>query len=64
MARVMETGLVSLALLESSVDALSTTVKGLASSPSPAAIAQVPGEVSAVVTAASNFQSATKSKCS
>jgi hypothetical protein len=50
--------------LESSVTTLSATVKGAVSSPSVSTIAQIPGQVSAVVTAANNFQSATKSKCS
>jgi len=50
--------------LKTSIDTLSSTVKQAASSPSPATIAQIPGQVSAVVTAANNFQSATKSKCS
>ena len=50
--------------LKSSIDTLSTTVKEAASSPSASTIAQIPGQVSAVVTAVDNFQSATKSKCS
>ena len=50
--------------LKSSIDTLSTTVKQAASSPSAATLAQIPSQVSAVVTAANNFQSATKSKCS
>ncbi len=47
----------------SSVDALATTAKQLSSSPSPATIAQVPGQVKAVVTAVDGFASATSSKC-
>jgi hypothetical protein len=50
--------------LKSSVTTLSATVKGAVSSPSVSTIAQIPGQVSSVVTAANNFQSATKSKCS
>jgi hypothetical protein len=50
--------------LKSSIDTLSTTVKGATSSPSASTLAQIPSQVSAVVTAANNFQSATKSKCS
>jgi hypothetical protein len=50
--------------LKSSIDTLSTTVKSAASSPSAATIAQLPSQISAVVTAVDNFQSATKSKCS
>ncbi len=49
--------------VKSSVDALSTTVKQLTSSPSPATIVQVPGQVKAVVTAIDGFVSATSSKC-
>ena len=50
--------------LKSSIDTLSTSAKAAASSPSVTTIAQLPSQVSAVVTAANNFQSATKSKCS
>ncbi len=50
--------------LKSSVNTLSTTVKQAASSPSVSTIAQIPAQVSAVVTSVNNFQSATKSKCS
>ena len=50
--------------LKTSIDTLTTTVKQATSSPSAATIAQIPAQVSAVVTAANNFQSATKSKCS
>jgi hypothetical protein len=50
--------------LKSSVTTLSATVKGAVSSPSVSTIAQIPGQVSSVVTAANNFQSATKSNCS
>lgn len=50
--------------LKTSVDTLSTSVKAAASSPSVAKIAQLPSQISAVVTAVNNFQSSTKSKCS
>lgn len=50
--------------LKSSVDTLEATVKAAASSPSAGTIAQIPAQAAAVVTAADNFQSATKSKCS
>jgi Spy/CpxP family protein refolding chaperone len=50
--------------LHTSVDALSTTVKSAVSSPSASSLAQIPGQVSAVITAAKNLESATKSKCS
>ncbi len=50
--------------LKSSVNTLSATVKQAVASPSVSTIAQLPAQVSAVVTAANNFQSATKSKCS
>ena len=50
--------------LKSSIDTLSTSVKAAASSPSVAKIAQLPSQISAVVTAVNNFQSSTKSKCS
>ena len=50
--------------LKSSVDTLSATVKQAANAPSPATLVQLPAQISAVVTAANNFQSATKSKCS
>jgi len=50
--------------LKTSIDTLTTTVKQATSSPSASTIAQIPGQVSAVVTAANNFQSTTKSKCS
>jgi len=50
--------------LKSSVDALSATVKNAVSSPTPATIAEIPAQASAVVTAVESFQSATKSKCS
>jgi hypothetical protein len=50
--------------LKTSIDTLTTTVKQATSSPTAATIAQIPAQVSAVVTAANNFQSATKSKCS
>jgi hypothetical protein len=50
--------------LKSSIDTLSTSAKAAASSPSVTKIAQLPSQVSAVVTAVDNFESATKSKCS
>ncbi len=50
--------------IKASVDALSATIKSAAGSPSAATIAQIPGQVSAVVSAVNSFQSATKSKCS
>jgi hypothetical protein len=50
--------------LSSSVNALVTSAKALASSPSPSAIAQTAGNVAAVSTAVTNFSKATSSKCS
>ncbi len=50
--------------LKSSIATLSASAKQAASSPSVTTIAQLPSQASAVVTAADNFQSATKSKCS
>jgi len=49
--------------LKNAVDALSSTVKQLASSPSAQTLAQLPAELSAVSTAAKNLQSAVSSKC-
>jgi hypothetical protein len=49
--------------LKNSVDALSSTVKQLASAPGAQTLAQLPAELSAVVTAAKNLQSAVSSKC-
>jgi CDGSH-type Zn-finger protein len=49
--------------LKDSVDALSSTVKQLESSPGGEALAQLPAELSAVSTAAKNLQSAVSSKC-
>jgi hypothetical protein len=49
--------------LKSSIDSLSSTVEGLKGSPSAATLAALAGQASAVVTAADNFTSATKSKC-
>ena len=49
--------------LKNSVDALSSTVKGLASAPSVQTLAQLPAEFSAVSTAAKNLRSAVSSKC-
>lgn len=50
--------------LKSSVDALSNTVKQLATAPTPALIAQVPAQATAVANAVKGFSSATSSKCS
>ena len=50
--------------ITSSIDALKKSAQSLASSPSPAVIAQVPGQVSAVVKSIQDFSSATSSKCS
>ncbi len=49
--------------LTSSVDALSTTVKQAAANPSPTLLLSVPAQVSALVSAANGFKSATSSKC-
>lgn len=49
--------------LSTSVDSLSSTLEGLKGSPSAATLAALAGQVSAVVTAADNFKSATHSKC-
>jgi hypothetical protein len=49
--------------LKNSVDALSSTAKQLAGSPSAQTLAQLPAELSAVKTAAKNLQSAVSSKC-
>jgi hypothetical protein len=51
--------------ITSSIDALKKSVQSLASSPAqPAVIAQLPGQVSAVVKSIQDFSSATSSKCS
>jgi Flp pilus assembly protein TadD len=51
--------------ITNSIDALKKSASSLASSPTqPAVIAQIPGQVSAVVTSIQNFSDATKSKCS
>ena len=50
--------------LKHSVQTLSTTVKQAVDSPSSGTLAQIPGQVSAVVTAAKNLEKATTSKCS
>jgi hypothetical protein len=51
--------------ITSSIDALKKSAQSLASSPTqPAVIAQVPGQVSAVVKSIQDFSSATSSKCS
>jgi hypothetical protein len=53
------------AAISSSIDALKKSAQSLASSPTqPAVIAQIPGQVSAVVTSIQSFSDATKSKCS
>jgi hypothetical protein len=53
------------AAISSSIDALKKSAQSLASSPTqPAVIAQVPGQVSAVVKSVQDFSSATKSNCS
>jgi hypothetical protein len=49
--------------LKNSVDALSSTVRQLAGSPSVQALAQLPAELSAVSDAAKSLQSAVSSKC-
>jgi hypothetical protein len=49
--------------LKTSVDALTNTVKQIASTPSVQTLAQLPAELSAVGTAAKNLQSAVSSKC-
>ena len=50
--------------LQSSLNALATSAKQLASNPSAANVAQLVSQVSAVSTAAKNLASATSSKCS
>src|ERR1700761_9467823 len=51
--------------ITSSIDALKKSSQSLASSPTqPAVIAQVPGQISAVVKSIQDFSSATSSKCS
>jgi Flp pilus assembly protein TadD len=51
--------------ITSSIDALKKSAQSLASSPTqPAVIAQVPGQISAVVKSVQDFSSATSSKCS
>jgi CDGSH-type Zn-finger protein len=53
------------AAISSSIDALKKSAQSLASSPAqPAVIAQIPGQVSAVVKSIQDFSSSTKSKCS
>jgi hypothetical protein len=53
------------AAISSSIDTLKKSAQSLASSPNqPAVIAQVPGQVSAVVKSVQDFSSATSSKCS
>lgn len=50
--------------LKSSVNTLSTTVKQAAQSHSVSTLAQIPTQVSAVVTAAKNLEHSTATKCS
>lgn len=51
--------------ISSSIDALKKSAQSLASSPAqPALIAQIPGQISAVVKSIQDFSSATSSKCS
>lgn len=53
------------AAITNSIDALKKSAQSLASSPAqPGVIAQVPGQVSAVVNSIQDFSSATSSKCS
>jgi hypothetical protein len=49
--------------LKGSVQTLSTTVKQAVNSPSVSSLAQIPAQVSAVVTDAKNLESAVSSKC-
>jgi hypothetical protein len=49
--------------VKTSVDALSSTVKQLAGSPSAALIAQLPGQAAGVASAVQNLTSAATSKC-
>ena len=49
--------------LRNALDALSSTVKQLAGSPSTATLALLPAQLSAVSTAAKNLQTAVSSKC-
>jgi hypothetical protein len=49
--------------LQSSINALASTVKQVAANPSPSTITQILAQASAVVTAVNNFKSATSSKC-
>jgi flagellar hook-associated protein FlgK len=53
------------AAITSSIETLKKSAQSLASSPTqPAVIAQVPGQISAVVKSIQDFSSATSSKCS
>jgi hypothetical protein len=53
------------AAITNSIDTLKKSAQSLASSPTqPAVIAQVPGQISAVVKSVQDFSSATSSKCS
>ncbi len=49
--------------LKSSADALASTVEQIVHAPTTALISQLPGQVSAVATAAKNLESATASRC-
>jgi hypothetical protein len=49
--------------INSSVSALKQSAQQLSGSPTPAVIAKLPGQISAVVTSVQNFSSATSSKC-
>jgi hypothetical protein len=51
------------AAVKNAVNALSNTVQQVSSSPSAATVAQLPVEVSALVTAVQNFTKVTSSKC-
>jgi hypothetical protein len=53
------------AAITNSIDTLKKSAQSLASSPTqPAVVAQVPGQISAVVKSIQDFSSATSSKCS
>jgi hypothetical protein len=49
--------------VKTSVESLSTTINEITRSPAPQTIAQLPGEASAVATAAKNLTNAASSKC-
>jgi hypothetical protein len=50
--------------INSSLNTLKNSAQSLSGSPSPGLIAQIPGQVSALVTSITDFSNATKSKCS